>query len=358
MKTRTCSSASIFVTFALLVPCVASAQVGPNQNAPNWWEIETEGQPVDFKIFWGPSSPIGNNCEAGYNCEWLASTADVAEDGQRIRIPIDYYAFTGPSGPGAETGYGKCGYTELNSDPNVPVNYYTTGGTKLTDATPIYPPDTMFNVSQPYSNAKGIVVYGSASGVATGATTAEADFYVSSNHCAAADTEWGFFKDMTADQVIQFYYYQYTNCGSSPSASLCRVPPYGPGTQVAQRNGSYVVNVTNVSAKTTNVYYSMYIIPAADSTYPIPPGDSYAFRLQILYENYNFATCTATWYLNGGYVKSSSGNCTADFPIDSWFPISNGAFSLPSYLFTGTYTVAGPSYVGPYYQLNGAWLGF
>lgn len=358
-----------------------SAQI-QNQNSPNWWQIETAGEPVDIKILWGPSAQTGSDCQQGFNCEWLGATADYAGDGQRIRIPMTYYAFSGPNSPGAETQYGGCGYSELNSDPNVPVQYYMLNtNTPYTDDTPIVPDfDTMFNVSQPYANAKGLVTYGYTSGTASGVSSALATAFVSSNRCAAGDTEWGFFQNLTSDHTIQFYYSRYTNCGgNSGTGSVCRVYPYQPENGVAQQNGSFVLDVTDVAASTTNTYYSMYIIPIGDTVAanmpPPPPGQSswqffggpaYAFRVQIIDQNYNFATCTATWSQDqggGNYVQvqqHTGQNCTADFPIDSWFPVnSGGAFADASYLFTGTFLQGGPpNYVGPFWQVNGVWLGF
>jgi hypothetical protein len=116
------------ITFtSLFFSTRTNAQVGTNQNAPNWMQIENPGEAMDFKILWGPSAQIGTDCQSGFNCEWLNSTADVAGDGQRVRVPMTYYAFTGPGTPGGETTNGGCTYNQLNSDPNVPVNYYAPG---------------------------------------------------------------------------------------------------------------------------------------------------------------------------------------------------------------------------------------
>jgi hypothetical protein len=187
--------------------------------------------------------------------------------------------------------------------------------------------------------------------------------YVSSNRCSAADTEWGFYKALTPDQLFRFYYSQYTNCAFPAQNSQCRLAPYGTGNQVAQQNGSLVVDISDITTvnPTTNYYYSMYIIPAGLSTYPSPPGSNYAFRIQVLDQNTGLANCTASWKdtNSGAEVNQTVGPCTADFPIDSWFPINgSGAFGEPSYLVTGTQTVGPPNFVGPIWQVNGVWLGF
>src|SRR5689334_19629196 len=95
----------IMMIAAVVFSRTANAQVGTNQNAPAWQQIENSREPMDFKILWGPSSQIGTDCQQGFNCEWLNSTADVASDTQRVRIPMTYYAFTGPNNPGAETSF-------------------------------------------------------------------------------------------------------------------------------------------------------------------------------------------------------------------------------------------------------------
>src|SRR5580700_5718519 len=81
----------------------AGAVVLPNQGAPRWVPIETELQPLDYKLYDAPQSATNGSTCAGarYNCEVLQTTADAEytpQGVQRIRPPaFSYFVTTYPT---------------------------------------------------------------------------------------------------------------------------------------------------------------------------------------------------------------------------------------------------------------------
>jgi hypothetical protein len=321
-------------------PAANTSSVTQNQNAPGWTLIEGTNQPMDYNLYWAPYPTNANPCTGWpYNCEITGFTGDNAATPYgtlRVRPPTSYY-FINNTSIGLESSFGPC--------------------SALAGSNP--PPASMFTISQPFWNAKGLVMQGYVGGgsYAVGSPAgsyALAVAYVSSNRCSAGDQEYGFFWDTTRpDQALVFYYSQYTN---TPS----------------QMNGSAAAVITNIHyCCGTNTYESMYIIPTSESPtvhncmpWESPPACSssgYAFRIQVINSDpgYTFATCQ----INGSALMP----CTVDIPIDNFWPVTYpGYMAGSSYVIAGTQTSAGAGLV-PVYScpsclngmwVSGLWLGF
>src|SRR5580704_2897766 len=132
-----------FQTAILLSLAFAVANAGPvvvqNQGAPQWMPVETERQPLDYKLYDAPQSAVSGSTCAGqsYNCEILQTTADAEYTPRgivRIRPPaFSYFVTTYPTAP-ALAQFGGCTF---------PVT-----------------PSSMFTVARPFGATRGIVWQG------------------------------------------------------------------------------------------------------------------------------------------------------------------------------------------------------
>jgi hypothetical protein len=145
------------------------ARVSQNQDSPLWTPIETEDQPMDYKLYDAPrSATTGSTCAgAGYNCEILRTTADneyTPWGTQRVRPPAATYFITSyPIAPALQQ-FGGC--TFINT------------------------PSGMFSVATPFSATKGIVWQGYVAGEAYDSPSgaySDAVVYSSSNECSQSD---------------------------------------------------------------------------------------------------------------------------------------------------------------------------
>jgi hypothetical protein len=329
--------------------------VTPNLYSPGWTPIETEGQPLDYKMYGAVNSATAtHNCVANYNCELLGMTADNAYTfspwgTERIRPPATTY-FVTQYQIGNSTSYGGCGNNLV--------------------------PASMFTVATPFSGAKGIVWEGYLGGGDGAYTTASgyysiAAMYVSSNECAAGDQEYGFFADTTKSSngeiSGQYWIFYYSTATNTPQQQTSK-----------PANSAVIGNLTG----TGMMYFSMYIIPAHLSP-TVPTSDTgWDFRIQVLNTDYSFAQCKFGLAPN----QTASQNCTIDIPISQMiypngslagqWPVNgnsagtaNGVMPGLSYATVATQTSAGSNQGGfvPDYTCqgcangiwtNGVWLGF
>jgi hypothetical protein len=324
-------------------PRVKSSSVTQNQNSPRWVAIETELQPMDFKLYDAPNSATNGSACAGvdFNCEILGLTADNASTPwgiQRVRPPaFSYFITSYPIAPALQQ-FGGCTFLDT--------------------------PSAMFTVATPFSATKGIVWQGYVSGEAyhspPGAYSV-AVVYSSSNECSESDQEYGFFTDaaQSADGQASGQYW---------------VAYYSTATNTPRQQTSTPENramIGNLHSNGGMIYVSMYVIPAADSP-TVPTSDTgWDFRIQMLNADYSFAQCSL------GTGSTTLENCTVDIPISQmaygdgspagqWPVNADGTVPGQAYVTAGTQTSAWKGIVPNYVcgscangmWTNGLWLGF
>jgi hypothetical protein len=316
----------------------AGAMVIQNHGAPQWMPIETELQPLDYKLYDAPQSATsGSTCSgAGYNCEILQTTADTEytpRGVQRIRPPaFSYFVTTYPTAP-ALAQFGGCAFPET--------------------------PSSMFTVASPFDATKGILWQGYVDAPAHGSPTGAysvAVVYSSSNECSQSDQEYGFFTDTTASgQTWMAYYSTATNTPQQQTSTTA--------------NSAVLENVQSNNGGM--IYVSMYVIPAVDSS-TVPVSDTgWDFRVQVLNEDYSFAQC------NIGVGSTALVDCTVDFAISrmaygdgshagQWPVNADGTIPGQAFVTAGTQTSAWTGIIPAYLcdgcanamWTNGLWLGF
>jgi len=318
--------------------------VSQNQNSPLWKPIETEAQPMDYKLYDAPNSATtGSSCAgAGYNCEILGTTADNAYTPsgiQRVRPPAAaYFATSYPIAPALQQ-FGGCTFANT--------------------------PSSMFTVAAPFSATKGLVwqgyVVGDAYNSPPGAYS-DAVVYSSSNECSESDQEYGFFTDTTQSsngQASGEYWIAYYSTATNT-----------PQQQTGKPENSAVIG--NLHSNTGGmVYISMYIIPAAESPTVSISDTGWDFRIQVLNADYSFTQCSL------GAGSTTLQNCTVDIPISQmeyadgspagqWPVNADGTVPGQAYVTAGTQTSAWEWIVPGYMNsgsanlmwTNGLWLGF
>ena len=337
--------------------------VGPNQNAPVWTAVDTLGMATDFNYYFAPDkSPVGNTCKGSpYNCEIMGATGEPAPRLARIHTPNSFgFTFQTPT-PAEETAFGGCAITNnLGGDG---IYYYSPATHNSIAGTYVYPPISEFNISTMGNNASGMVVQGATKGMVAGEPStayALAVAYVTSNRCSAGDIEYGFFQDLTGNLTdgnpgeVVFYFSQYTNCDGYAE---CRNNATGWNTsQPIYQHTSPYTKFTGITGSGTSFYYSAYIIPVTETSITSLTG--YAFRVQMLDQKQNLATCQ----ING----ESAGVCTVDVPIsyatdgtdNILWPVED-VLNGPSYLVDGTQSTSNLTSANRIsYSVNGVWLGF
>ncbi len=329
--------------FASRTPSVASP-VNQSQNSPVWKPIETEGQPMDYKLYDAPNSATsGTSCAGdGFNCEILTTTADLAYTPlgiQRVRPPATtYFTTTFPVAP-ALAQFGGCTLEQT--------------------------PSSMFNVAAPFSATRGMVWQGYVSGGAfqsPAGAYSDAVIYSSSNECSAGDQEYGFFTDITQSsngQASGAYWGAYYSTATNTPQQQTSTP----------ENSAVLGNLHYDDG--AMIYISMYIIPSTDSP-TVPVSDTgWDFRIQILNSDFSFVQCSI------GAGNTALQNCTVDIPISrmtyndgspagQWPVNADGTVPGQAYVTAGTQTSAWtgviPSYVcdgcANGMWTNGLWLGF
>jgi hypothetical protein len=336
---------SLTMALALLSPSIVRAQpVTPNQNSPAWTAIETEGQPMDYKLYDSPNTATnGVTCAgAGFNCEILGTTADnqyTPWGVRRVRPPATAYFTTSyPVAPALQQ-YGGCTFDNT--------------------------PSSMFNVARPFSATKGMVWQGYVSGAAWNSPPdaySLAVFYSASNECSQSNQEYGLFTDTTKSSNGQ-------------DGGQYWVAYYSTATNTPQQQTSTPQNtavIGNLHYDTGGmVYISMYIIPAAASP-TVPTSDTgWDFRIQVLNKDYSFAQCSL------GPGSTTLQNCTVDIaisrmayqdgsPAGQWPVNADGTMPGQAYAVAGTQTSAWKGIIPRYVcetcangmWTNGLWLGF
>jgi len=351
------------MALALLSPGVAGAQtfrtlarfahassespassVTPNQTSPNWTAIETEGQPLDYKLYDAPNTATsGNACAgAGFNCEILRTTADnqyTPWGVRRVRPPAAaYFITTYPTAPALQQ-FGGCTFADT--------------------------PSSMFNVATPFSATKGIVWQGYVAGAAYNSPPGAysvAVVYSSSNECSQSDQEYGVFTDTAKSSDGQASGEYWVACYATDTNT--------PQQQTSTPQNSAVLGNLHYD-EGGMIYVSMYVIPAADSP-TVPTSDTgWDFRIQILNEDYSFAQCSL------GTGSTTLQNCTVDIPISrmayqdgspagQWKVNADGTVPGQAYAVVGTQTSAWEGIIPRYVcgscangmWTNGLWLGF
>ena len=326
-------------------PYESPVSVVPNQNSPRWTAIETEGQPMDYKLYNAPNGATnGSACAgAGFNCEILQTTADNEYTPwgiQRIRPPNAAY-FTTTSYPTAPAlqQFGGCTFAST--------------------------PSSMFNVATPFSASKGIVWQGYVAGGAYNSPPgaySDAVIYSSSNECSDSDQEYGFFTDTTQSSNGQasgeYWVAYYSTATNTPQQQ----------TSTAQ-NSAVIGNLHYDDGGM--IYVSMYVIPAAESP-TVPISDSgWDFRIQVLNGDYSFTRCSL------GIGSTALQDCTVDIPISrmayldgspagQWPVNADGTVPGKAYAVVGTQTSVWEGIIPTYIcgtcangmWTNGLWLGF
>jgi len=320
------------------------AYVTPNQTSPKWTGIETEGQPMGYKLYDAPNSATnGSACAgAGFNCEILQTTADseyTPWGTQRVRPPATAYFITSyPTAPALQQ-FGGCTFANT--------------------------PSSMFSVATPFSATKGIVWQGYVAGGAYNSPSGAysvAVVYSSSNECSESDQEYGFFTDTTQSsngQASGEYWVAYYSTATNTPQQQTSTP----------ENSAVIGNFHYDDGGM--IYVSMYIVPAADSP-TVPTSDTgWDFRIQVLNSDYSFAKCSL------GVGSAMLQDCSVDLPISQMaYPNGSAAGQWPvnpdgtvpgqAYATVGTQTSAWegiiPSYICSICAngmwTNGLWLGF
>ncbi len=332
---------------ALLTSGLAIAQISvtQNQSSPRWAPIETEGQPMDYKLYDASSGATsGSTCAgAGFNCEILQTTADneyTPWGVQRVRPPAAVHFITSRKVAPALQQFGGC----------------TFDGT----------PSAMFNVATPFTATRGIRWQGYVAGGAYNSPPGAyslAVVYSASNECSQANQEYGFYTDTTKSSngaASGEYWVAYYSTDTNTYQQQITAPQNQAVIGNLHHNGSGMISV------------SMYVIPAANSS-TVPASDTgWDFRIQVLNEDRSFVQCS----LGAGSTKLQ--DCTVDIPISrmvytsdgspagQWPVNADGTIPGQSYAVVGTQTSAWqgivPSYVCSVCAngmwTNGLWLGF
>ena len=324
---------------------VAQTSVTQNQNSPNWTPIETEGQPMDYKLYDASNGATsGSTCAgAGFNCEILQTTADNEYTPwgiQRVRPPAAAYFITSyPIAPTVQQ-FGGCA---LDITPTV-----------------------MFNVATPFSSTRGINWQGYVAGAAYNSPPGAyslAVIYSSSNACSGASQEYGFYTDTTKSSnglaSGGYWVAYYSTATNTPQEQIA-----------APQNQAVIGNLHYDDGGM--IYVSMYVIPVADSP-TVPTSDTgWDFRIQVLNTDRSFAQCSI------GAGSTTLQNCTVDIPISrmvytedgspagQWLVNEDGTIPGQSYAVVGTQTSAWKGLIPTYIcstcangmWTNGLWLGF
>ena len=337
---------SVAIALALAAGSVASAQTSviQNQNAPRWTAVETEGQPMDYKLYDAPESATsGSACAGpGYNCEILQTTADTDYTPwgmQRVRPPAASYFITSyPTAPALQQ-FGGCTFENT--------------------------PSVMFSVAAPSSATRGFVWQGYVAGAAWNSPPgaySDAVIYASSNECSQSDQEYGIYTDTTQSsngRASGEYWTAYYSTATNTPEQQTSTP----------RNMAVIGNLHYDEGGM--IYVSMYIIPAVDSPTAPASDTGWDFRIQVLNSDYSFAQCSL------GTGSTTLQDCTVDIPISrmanadgspggQWTVNADGTFPGSAYMVVGTQTSAWKGIVPTYVcsvcangmWTNGLWLGF
>ncbi len=316
----------------------AGAAIVRDLGALQWMPIETEHQPLDYKLYDASlGATSGSTCAgAGYTCEILRTAADAEytpRGVQRIRPPaFSYFATAFPTAP-ALAQFGGCTFPAT--------------------------PSAMFMVASPFGETKGIMWQGYVDAPAQGSPAGAysiAVVYSSSNECSISDQEYGFFTNTTASgQNWRPYYSTATNTTEQQTSTAANSPVLE---NVQSNNGGMI-------------YVSMYVIPASDST-TVPVSDTgWDFRVQVLNEDYSFAQCSI------GAGSTALVDCTVDLaisrmaygdgsPAGQWAVNADGTIPGQAFVTAGTQTSAWQGLIPTYLcdqcanamWTNGLWLGF
>ena len=332
----------VSLAFAFVMAGTANAQTGDpvlrNRGGLQWLPIETELQPLDYKLYDAPrGAASASTCTgAGYNCEILQTEADAEytpQGVQRIRPPaFSYFVTNYPIAP-ALAQFGGCTYSVT--------------------------PSGMVTVASPFSATRGMMWQGYVDAPAQSSPAGAysiAVVYSSSNECSISDQEYGFFTDTTqSGRNWRPYYSTATNTPGQQTSTLANSPVLG---NVQSNNGGMI-------------YFLMYVIPARESATTPVSDTGWDFRVEILNEDHSFAKCTI------GAASTALVDCIVDLaisrmtygdgsPAGQWPVNSDGTIPGQAFVTAGTQTSAWEGII-PVYSCgscanamwtNGLWLGF
>lgn len=336
---------ALALAIVLLSATAANAQSAiPDQGSPRWTAIETEGQPMDYKLYNAPNGATsGTTCAgAGYNCEILQTTADsefTPWGVQRVRPPAAAHFVASYPTAAALQQFGGCTFDNT--------------------------PSSMFTVATPFRSTRGIRWQGYVTGAAyhspPGAYSV-AVIYSASNECSQSNQEYGVFTDTTKSSNGQ-------------ASGEYWVAYYSTDTNTPQQQTSTPANtaiIGNLHYKDAGmIYVSMYVIPAAQSA-TVPTSDTgWDFRIQVLNKDSSFVQCSL------GAGSTTLQDCSVDIPISrmaypdgspagQWPVNADGTIPGQAYVVSGTQT-SGWEGIFPRYECslcangmwtNGLWLGF
>ncbi len=286
------------------------------------------------------------------------SDLETAQNSTSTPRPSYTYKFPGFS-PSTDDYLSSTSYTngftrsvcEIQNQSNVYwyLNTTASSGTALVNSYPKVYGGEEFSVSPSYTGVKGISLLGSFNGTgSSGSGSASEVAYFTTRDCSDAGTEYGFVRDLTGGQFY-FYWTTYANCGlldsmqTNPAKALCRIAndacvssntmncQVSDPSNVQQENAdnyTHGVTVSNLQESYNHDYVFYY------SAYVVETSGTYYWRIQVVDPStFSLATCS----FNGG----SSGNCTFDTTVGSWFPISSVYSGMAGHVVLGS-SAGGP----------------
>lgn len=330
-----CASLGLLAT--LLSPRVYGVDV--NEGSPVWTAVMQSGETIEYYKYYNNGT---TDQETALQCT----------TGHR---PPYTYLFPGFS-PSTDHYLSSTSYTDgfarsvcqIVNQSNVYwyKNTSASSGTASANSYPKVHGAEEFSVSPNYTGVKGISLYGSFNGTgSSGGGTASEVAYFTTRNCSDAGTEYGFVRDLTGERFY-FYWTTYANCGvldslqTDPAQTFCRITnnacvssntmncQVSDPSNVQQESAddySHGVAISGLQSN-HNYYYSAYVVQVSGT---------YKWRIQIVEPSpFGLATCA----FNGG----TSGPCTFDTTVGSWFPISSVYSGMSGYLVLGTSTAGSP----------------
>lgn len=316
---------------------------GVNEGAPTWTAVMQSTETVEYYKYY-------NN-----------GTTDLETAQQSTSTPRPSYTYKFPGfSPSTDSYLSSTSYTngftrsvcQIQNQSNVYwyLNTSASSGTALAGSYPKVHGGEEFSVSPYYTGVKGISILGSFNGTgSSGGGAASEVGYFTTRDCSDAGTEYGFVRDLTGNQFY-FYWTTYANCGvldstqTDPSKAYCRVAnnacvssnysncQVSDPSNVQEENAdnyTHGVTISNLQ-QSYNHDYVFYF-----SAYPVLVSSTYYWRIQVVDPStFQLATCS----FNGG----SSGDCTFDTTVGSWFPISSVYSGMAGYVVLGTSAAGSP----------------
>lgn len=338
-------SQALRVSFGLLATLMVSnlRGQGVNAGAPDWTAVMQSSETVEYYKYYNNGS----------------TDVETAQKSTSTPRPAYTYKFPGFS-PSTDYYLSSTSYTngfarsvcQIQNQSNVfwYLNTTASSGTALASSYPKIYGGEEFTVSPNYTGVKGLSVLGSFNGTgSSGGGSASEVAYFTTRDCSDAGTEYGFVRDLTGGQFY-FYWTTYANCGlldshqTDPTKTYCRITNHAcvssnlsncqvsdPSNVQEENADNYThgVTISNLQESYNHDYVFYY------SAYVVDVSGTYYWRIQVVDPStFELATCS----FNGG----SSGNCTFDTTVGSWFPISSVYNGLAGYVVLGTSAAGSP----------------